>query len=121
MGKIKIWGEIMSIQERILYHQIHPVKLATDIVSAILALYFFWRHNFIAGIVVGFIPPIIASTVIMQSVDLEPYRRSALGQYIARYMTRTMEFVRFTGFVVAALGAWYHSVVILGGIKATAA
>ena len=41
----------MTLQEKILYHQIHPFKLFTDISAEFVSLYLFWRHKLIAGIV----------------------------------------------------------------------
>jgi hypothetical protein len=32
----------MTLQEKILYHQIHPLKLAADIGCELASLYFFW-------------------------------------------------------------------------------
>ena len=40
---------LMTPQEKYLYHQIHPVKLLTDWVTGLLALYFFWRHELVAA------------------------------------------------------------------------
>jgi hypothetical protein len=57
---------------------------------------------------VAFVPPIIASLFIVRFVDLEPYRLSAFGRYIRRYMTRPVETLRFAGYAVMAAGAWYH-------------
>src|SRR5262245_20556154 len=31
----------MTLKEKILFHQVHPAKLATDIIAAIVSLYFF--------------------------------------------------------------------------------
>ena len=32
----------MTLAEKTLYHQIHPVKLLVDWVAGVLSLYFFW-------------------------------------------------------------------------------
>jgi hypothetical protein len=39
----------MTPKEKILYHQIHPLKLLTDGTTGLLALYFFWRHDFVTA------------------------------------------------------------------------
>src|ERR1700730_5093172 len=78
---------VMTPQEKTLYHQIHPLKLATDISAEIVSLYLFWKHRLLAGMLVLLVPPVIASTLIMQLANLETYRQSALGIYIREYMT----------------------------------
>jgi hypothetical protein len=47
------------MREKQLYHQVHPLKLATDITAAIVATYFFWFHEFWLALAWMFLPPII--------------------------------------------------------------
>jgi hypothetical protein len=35
----------MTLKERMLYHQVHPAKLGTDIAAEVTSLYFFWQHE----------------------------------------------------------------------------
>jgi hypothetical protein len=35
----------MNLKEKCLYHQIHPLKLFTDIGAAFGSLYLLWRHR----------------------------------------------------------------------------
>lgn len=56
---------IPNFKERKLYHQIHPIKRGADIGSAIAFLFLLWRHRIVLALVVGFIPPIIVSCVMM--------------------------------------------------------
>lgn len=98
----------MTPQERALYHQIHPLKLATDISAEFVSDYFFWKHRLLAGLFVVFIPPVIASTLITQLADLEKYKQSAFGRYIHTYMTPTVVAVRILGTVITHVGAWYR-------------
>jgi hypothetical protein len=98
----------LTLQEKELYNQIHPAKLAVDIGSTPFSLYLFWQHELLPAILVAFIPAIIASAIIMKYVDLEPYRLSSLGRYVNKYMTRAMEGIRSLGFIVMIAGAWFH-------------
>jgi hypothetical protein len=98
----------MTNQERVLYHQIHPAKLATDIASTPISLYLLWRHRPIPAIIATFAPAIIASWLVMRYADLEPYKASPVGAYLTKNMTHTMEGVRFGGLIVMMAGAWYH-------------
>ena len=105
---------VLSSQEKELYQQIHPAKLATDIASFVLSTYIIWVHQLIFGVLAGFIPAIIASVIVVRYADLDRYATSLLGRYVAKYMTRTMEAVRFVGLFVSWVGAWYHIWWIIG-------
>lgn len=98
----------MTPQEKTLYHQIHPLKLATDISAEIVSLYLFWRRKLIAGLVVFLVPPMIASALIMNLAHLEKYKESVFGRYIQKYMTPPVVFVRILGTVLTHVGAWYR-------------
>lgn len=98
----------MTPQEKRLYHQIHPLKLATDISAEIVSLYLFWKHRLLAGMLVFLVPPVIASTLIMQLANLEAYRKSVLGRYIREYMTPSAVALRILGTIITHVGAWYR-------------
>jgi hypothetical protein len=103
----------MEFQDKQKYQEIHPVKLATDISTAALAVYLFWQHSLISGIIVAIVPSVIVTLIIIKWVPLEGYRRSALGRYIDRYMTSAMRLLRLTGLVAMVIGAWYHVAVLI--------
>ena len=42
--------DAMTLKEKILFHQVHPAKLATDAISAVISLYFFWQHALTLGL-----------------------------------------------------------------------
>ena len=98
----------MSRQEKLLYHQIHPLKLLTDSTAGFVALPLLWRHRLRAALLVTLVPPILVSVLIIRYVDLEPYKRSAFGRYVERYMTREMQGVRLAGYLIMSLGAWHR-------------
>jgi hypothetical protein len=104
----------MAFREKKLYHQIHPLKLATDIGVTPISLYFLWQHRIAPAIVVGFAPPVVVSVAMMiWPPDLERLKRSVLGQYISKYMTGTVEAIRFLSLVPMAWGAWIHNLWII--------
>jgi hypothetical protein len=107
----------MTYQEKSLYHQIHPVKLLVDWSTGLMALYPFWLHNLLAGLLVAFVPTMIASFAIMRFADLEKYKQSVFGRYVREYMTRAVEAIRLMGYGMLAVGAWIHDAwVMLVGI-----
>ena len=98
----------LTPRERVLLHQIHPLKLATDWGTATAAAYLLWRHQLDTALVVGLVPPVIVTAALLRRADLGPLRASASGRYIQRHMTRRMEALRFGGLALAWLAAWYH-------------
>ena len=98
----------MLRNERLLYHQIHPLKLLTDVGTAIGAATLFWNHRPLAALAVGFVPSIVMSGVLLQFADLERYRTSRFGRYVRRFMTRRVEIARFAGLFPLWGGAWFH-------------
>lgn len=106
----------MTLRERALYHQIHPAKLAADILAGLVSLYAFWNHWLWLGLAIHLVPPIIASALLMRFADLEPLKASPLGRYVGRHMTRAVEGARLAGDLITVLGAWLRLwwVIVLG-------
>jgi len=106
----------MSLQEKTLYHQIHPLKLLADWLPGLGSIYFMWQHRLVVTLLFTFIPAILASLVVMNTANLEPYRESKFGRYIKQYMTPLWMSVRFGGLVIFWIGAWLHSwwLILLG-------
>ena len=101
-------GAGMTLQEKVLYHQVHPLKLGTDITAAVVSTYFFWVHNLALGLITGFVPPVVMSTLLLSTQDFAWIRDSAVGRYLKRSMTHAMEAVRLAGTLPMIFGAWYH-------------
>jgi hypothetical protein len=107
----------MQIRDRVLYHQIHPLKLITDVSTAIGAAALFWRHHLGAGLALGFLPSIVVSAGLIRWADLERYRSSAFGRYVAGFMTRGVELARLVGLLPLWIGAWRQSsVAVAAGV-----
>lgn len=99
---------MLTNSEKSLYHQVHPLKLATDWGTGLLALYPFWLHHWLAALLVAFLPSILVSVLLIRFTDLEKIRRSNFGKYIRLYMNNLMVVLRFGGYALMALGAWFH-------------
>ena len=100
----------MTLNERILFHQAHPAKLGTDVAAAIVSFYFLWRHELILGLLLHFIPPPIASLIVMRYANLDGYKDSLLGAYLLRYMTSAAQAARLVGDLIMVFASWFHSV-----------
>ena len=105
----------MRLREKALYHQIHPAKLATDILTEPVSLYFFWRHDLWIGLASHFGPPIAATGLLITLADLAPLKASRLGGYVSRHMTRAVQATRLAGDLVMVAGAWLRSPWIIAG------
>ncbi len=103
----------MTPQEKRLYHQIHPLKLATDISAEIVSLYLFWKRRLLVGLLVMVVPSVIASMLIMRLANLETYRQSALGRYIRENMTPSAVALRILGTVITHVGAWFRKPMLI--------
>jgi hypothetical protein len=100
----------MNFREKKLYHQIHPLKLATDIGVTPIFLFFLWHHRIAWALLVAFVPPVLVSAAMMiWPPNLERLKNSSLGRYCSKYMTPTIEAVRLLTLVPMAWGAWIHS------------
>jgi hypothetical protein len=103
----------MTMKERVLYHQIHPLKLATDILASVVSLYLLWHQMIGAGLLVHFVPPIVASALLLRYANFDVQAQSAFGRYIAQNMTRTIEMIRFFGDLVTVLAAWQQDALLM--------
>lgn len=107
----------MTLQEKILYHQIHALKLLTDWGTGLLALYFFWGRHLVPALLVAIVPPLVVSGILIRFASLGRYAECRGGRFVKQHMTRARELLRLAGYVVMAAGAWYHlPCLILAGL-----
>ena len=107
----------MTFREKHLYHQIHPLKLGTDISAAIVSSYCFWIHATLwLCFLTLLLPPIVVSSIMLRTMDFTSIKETAIGRYLKRSMTPSMEALRLSGTVPMALGAWFHQpwAIVLG-------
>ena len=99
----------MDFHEKVLYHQIHPAKLAADIGGSLVSTYLMWRRRFVAAMLAAFVPALLASVLVIRYADLDRRKHSRFGLYMRRYMDRrVVDAWRFFGQVVMWVGAWYR-------------
>jgi hypothetical protein len=99
----------MNFRDKKLYHQIHPLKLATDIAVTPISLWFLWHHRITPALVVGLLPPIAVSVAMMiDPPDLQSLKYSPLGEYVSKYMRPAIEIVRLLSLIPMVVGAWIH-------------
>ena len=49
---------MLTSSEKLLYHQIHPLKLAVDITTSLGSTWLLWRHELALGLLVAWVPSI---------------------------------------------------------------
>lgn len=104
----------MTLSEKILYHQIHPLKLLTDVSTAFASTYLLWRHTLAYAILLSIVPSIVVSVVLIKNSDLERYKVSAFGNYLKRYMdSRFVDSSRLFGFLLMMVGGWYRLIWVI--------
>ena len=100
----------MTLRDRLLYHHAYPVKLFVDIVSAFAAAWLFWGQHVLRALLVGLVPPALASMIVLQFVDLERVKQSPVGRYVTRHMSLPLHITAVAGVVILWLAAWYRSI-----------
>lgn len=112
----------LTLGERLLYHQIHPVKVYSDIATAVIAIDLFWHQQLGPALVIAVAVPIMVSAALIGEADLERLRRSAMGAYLRRFMPAWLHAVRAFGVALAFYAAWHHVPAgIIAGIALAAA
>jgi hypothetical protein len=100
----------LYLRDRILLHQVHPVKLAVDWGTGLTAAWLFWDQRLPAALLVGLVPSLLISVYLILRVDLSRYRDSPLGRYFLSPLTRPGDAVRLIGLIVMWTGAWFQSI-----------
>jgi len=102
-------GASVDFNEKVLYHQIHPAKLAADVSGSIVSTYLMRRRRFAWAMLAAFVPAVLASVLVIRYADLERRKHSPFGRYMQRYMDRrVVDAWRFFGQVLMWVGAWYR-------------
>ena len=72
----------MTLKEKLLFHQVHPAKLATDIGAAIVSLYLLWQQQLVLGLLTHFIPPPIGSAAVIRFAPISTPTRTLVWALI---------------------------------------
>lgn len=93
-----------------LVHQVHPVKMGTDIAAAIASTALLWRRRPLAGLLIRYLPPMAASALVLAMADLDRLRDTSAGRYAVRHMPDGAVAARMAGDTVMAAAAWRRSI-----------
>jgi hypothetical protein len=98
----------MTFKEKILYHQIHPLKLSVDVATSFFTTYLLWQHNIVWFFIFFLLPSVITSLFLVKFANLEPIKNSSFGKYISKYMTHAIEAIRIAGQIIMWIAGWFH-------------
>jgi hypothetical protein len=68
----------MDLSEKVLYHQIHPAKLAADMSGSVISTYLMWQRKFGPAMLAAWVPAILGSAIVLRFADAEPHRWAAV-------------------------------------------
>ena len=99
----------MTFREKVLYHQVHPAKLVTDVLSGVISTWLMWRHQLALALILGLLPAVLISTAMLKLLSFGAQRDSLLGHYVARWMTPAAQMVRLAAQALMWAASWAHS------------
>jgi hypothetical protein len=101
--------------QTVLLHQVHPVKLATDISSSLASTLLLWRRHARAGLLFRYVPPLVVSAALLRFADLDARRNRPSSQYVVAHMPPAAQAIRLAGDAMMAYGAWRRRPALVAG------
>ncbi|MFT3708485.1 MAG: hypothetical protein QM817_12605 [Archangium sp.] len=98
----------MTRKERLLFHQLHPLKLLTDFTTSFASAWLLWEARWWEALAVAFLPSFVVTGLLVTFAELDGLQRSPMGRYVSAHMTRAATSVRIAGQIVMWLGAIAH-------------
>ena len=96
----------LSRDQRILVHQVYPLKLAFDIGGSLVSLVLLWQHRLVSGLVVHYLAPVIGSAIVLRIVDVDQLAETPAGRYVLQHMPPPMVALRLAGDTLMEVAAW---------------
>lgn len=98
----------MTSNEKLLYQQIHPVKLLTDFGTSFASAWLLWEAEWAWAAGVALLPSIVVTAWLVRFAELERYQHSFLGQYVQRHMPARIVRERIAGQLIVWIAAATH-------------
>ena len=96
----------LTQSERLLVHQVHPVKLAVDISASVVSNVLLWKHCLVVGVAVRYLAPALGSALVLRFARIDDLALTPAGGYVLGHMPPIMVATRLCGDTLMALGAW---------------
>jgi hypothetical protein len=104
---------VMQLADKLLVHQVHPVKIGADVTASVVSNTLLWRGRPKAALAVRVVLPVAGSLAVLTLADLDALARTAPGRYMLAHMPPSAQAVRLAGDALMARGARRHSVALL--------
>jgi hypothetical protein len=98
----------LTTRQRLLVHQVHPVKLGADISASVLSLVLIWRGHRRTGMAVHLALPVLGSALVLATADLSRLATTPAGRYVQQHMPPTAQAIRLAGDALTVRGAGRH-------------
>ena len=101
----------MIVRDRVRYHQLHPLKLLVDWLTAIAAGGLLWWRRPLTAVVVGFVPSIVVTLIFLSGrpdQSLRAIRNRPIAQAIAPQLSADVNALRFLGLALSWAACWRH-------------
>ncbi|MET8833600.1 hypothetical protein ABZV78_06765 [Micromonospora sp. NPDC004540] len=99
----------MRLSDRVLVHQVHPVKISADVTASLISNLLLWRGHPKAAAAVRVALPVAGSVAVLRLADLDALARTRRGRWVRAHMPASAQAVRLAGDAVMAVGAWRRS------------
>jgi hypothetical protein len=90
-----------------LLHQVHPLKLLTDVACGLASTALMWRRRVRAALLVAHLPPVLASAIIIRG-DLSRLKVTRRGRYVLEHMPPSAQALRLLGQAIMWRAAYRH-------------
>jgi hypothetical protein len=106
----------MTRPERVPYHQVHPLRLATDSGAAIASLDLLFEHDLVLGLIIAVVPSVVVAAGLMRSGDdRHPRQRARRVPASLHDPARpSCPAVRLLGCVISCYAAWQRWPFVVG-------
>jgi hypothetical protein len=95
----------LTAGQKLLVHQVHPIKLSADITASLLSLILLWQGRRRTAMAVHFALPALGSAVVLTTADLPRLAASPAGRYVQHHMPPVAQALRLVGDAVTVAGA----------------
>jgi hypothetical protein len=90
-----------------LLHQVHPLKLFTDVACGLASAALMWRRRVRLALFVAHLPPAVSSALLMRS-DLSQLKATRRGRYVLAHMPPSAQALRLLGQAMMWRAAFRH-------------
>ena len=103
----------MRLADKVLVHQVHPVKVGVDVTASVVSNVLLWRARPKPALAVRVLLPLAGSAAVLSLADLDALAATRRGRYACAHMPPSAQAVRLAGDAVMGLGARRHSLMLL--------